>query len=206
VAERRTWILISLLMASAGVMVLALTIFGRREPDPVVATTKEPGPQSLGVRAAGADSARRVEAGEDVEQPLPALPAVAPVEVVDESSRPGPPPEPAVPIVPSAEDVAASDAAMEVMPRVKAEVEEAIESRRKSLRNACWNSVKLASATFPMEATFAADGGLLAFSIGEDRGAPEVGACIRSQPRSLVPLKIAAPGVPITVKVALTLP
>lgn len=203
-AEQRARGLIILLAASVGIVALAYLMFGRGDQQPVVAASEDvAGQQSLGVRAAEVDTARRL-ALDDVAAAEPQLPAVAPiVEVEQAAPRPVVPTEPAEPIVPDAAALAAADAVMEVMPRVKAEVEVAIESRRQAMRNACWNGAKVATATFPTEVTFAADGTLLALSVADDRAAPEVGACVRAQP---LPLQITAPGVPITVKVGLTLP
>ncbi len=210
-AEQRVGGLITVLAASVGIVALVYVMFGRGDPQTVVAARKDvAGQQSLGVRAADADSARRL-ALDDAAAAEPQLPAVAPImpimpimEVEQAQRRPVvEPTEPAVPIVPDAAALAAADAVMEVMPRVKADVEAAIESRRQAMRNACWSGAKVATATFPTEASFAADGTLLALSVADDRAAPEVGACVRAQP---LPLKIEAPGVPITVKVGLTLP
>jgi len=206
VAEQRT--LMFLIAGSVGVVALmfvALRDGGSAKPT-VAAVSDAPVQQPLGVRDAEADSARRRPDADDAAATPPQLPAIAPIAADSEEPPPrppAPPSEPAEPIVPSADDLAGAEAVAAVMPRVKAEVEDAIESRRRAMRNACWSGGKAASATFPTQASFGADGGLLALSIADDRAAPGVGECVRAQP---LPLKIDPPGVPVTVAVAVTLP
>lgn len=206
-AEQRTLIL--LVAGSVGVVALMVAMLRGGEPArPAVAKATDTAVQQpLGVRDAEADSARRgrPDADDGAAGP-PQLPAIAPVAANSEEPpprEPVEPPAPAEPIVPSADDEAAADAVAAVMPRVKAEVEDAIESRRRAIRNACWSGGKAASATFPTQASFGPDGGLLALSIADDRAAPGVGECVRAQP---LPIKIDPPGVPVTVAVAVTLP
>lgn len=162
--------------------------------------------QRLGVQGAETQSARRVEAGPEEAAPM-VLPEIRPEAVVesprDERGQVATPPAPPVP--PSAAALAAEAAVLAVLPQVRAELDATLASSHQALRNACWKGGgNAAAANFPLEATFGADGGLLALSIADDRGAPAgVGACLRSQP---LPLKVGAPGVSVTVATRLTLP
>lgn len=194
------------LAGGAAIVVLSIVYLGRAEtPAPTVAT--HPGEHAaIGVRQAEIDSAQR-----RVDEPLPAaapevpaLPAPAPEGVPGDDPRRGTPQEPAPPVAPGAGAVAESEAVLAVRKQVEDQVVGVLGDRRQALRNACWNGGKGSSATFPVQASFGADGGLLALSIADDRTAPAgVGACVRAQP---LPLKVDPPGVAVTVDVSLSLP
>lgn len=204
-ARARSLMLLVLLVASVALVLLAfLLLSGAREAAPSVA---RPAPEqgAFGVRPAGSDPARRTDEDQAVAGPpaeVASLPA-APAELV--AQRDERPTDAVVsqPIVPSAETLAQDEAIAAVMPAVQKAVEARIEAQRRAIRNACWKRGNGESASLPIEASFAADGGLLALSISDDRAAPEVGTCVRAQP---LPLAIEAPGVGVTVRVALTLP
>lgn len=199
--------LIVLLGASVGIVGVAVFFMAGRG-DQVRAEQPEPVAQgSFGVAGAGSDSARRRD-GEPLAEPqpvAPGLPAVLPETGAPPPPRPDRPTEPQVSpaIVPSAADLARGEAIAAIMPAVKQEVEVAVEAQRKAIRDACWKDGKAAPANFPIEASFAADGALLALSIADDRDAPEVAACVRTQ---ALPLMIKPPGIDLTVQTALTLP
>jgi hypothetical protein len=204
--EPRVRNLIVLLGASAGVVGLAGFLLARgRDSGPT--TAPEAVVQgAFGVRGAASDSARRRDEQADVAPVVtPELPSVRPAVASPEPPREPRPVEPAVAsvIMPSPEAVARSEAIAAILPAVKQEVEAGVEAQRKAMRDACWKGGKAAPASFPIEASFAADGSLLALSIADDRDAPEVAACVRSQP---LPLMIKPPGVDLTVQTALTLP
>jgi hypothetical protein len=204
--EPRVRTLIVLLGASAGIVGLAVFFMVRGGERVRAAAPESVAQGSFGVAGAASDSARRRDGEVAGPQPVaPELPAVLPEAVAPASPRPDRPTEPQVSpaIVPSAADLARSEAIAAVMPAVKKEVAAGVDAQRTAIRNACWKGGNAASASFPIEASFAADGSLLALSIFDDRAAPEVGACVRAQP---LPLAIEPPGVDVTVQVALTLP
>jgi hypothetical protein len=105
--------------------------------------------------------------------------------------------------LPDAAAIAASEAYAAAMPAVKRQVQAAIAGQRSAIRHACWTGEGPASASFPVEASFDAEGNLLALSIGDDRGARGIAPCVREQP---LRLDISAPGVPITVQATIDLP
>lgn len=204
--EPRVRNLIVLLGASVGVVGLAVFFLARGGDGGPAIAPEAVAQGAFGVHGAASDSARRRDGEADAAPVVaPELPAVRP-----EVASPEPPREPrpvevvvAPAIVPSAEALARSEAITAIMPAVKQEVDSRVEAQRKAIRDACWKDGKAAPASFPIEASFAADGRLLALSIADDRDAPEVAACVRTQPLSLT---IKPPGIDLTVQTALTLP
>ena len=196
------------LFVAGGAAVVALSVvYLWRVETPASAVAGRPGePAALGVRQAEIDSAqRRVDETPPAAAPeVPALPAPSPASAPEEDPRRGTPREPEPPVAPSADAVAESEAVLAVRKQVEAQVEGALGDRRQALRNACWKGARGSSASFPVQASFGADGGLLALSIADDRSvSSEISACVRAQP---LPLKIDPPGVAVTVDVALSLP
>lgn len=160
--------------------------------------------RGLGVRGAEVDSARRSSGAIAArsQQFLVGAEAV----VADEAKRraPAESPEASQPVAPSAAAVAESDAVVAARPQVLAAVEGALAARHTAIRDRCWEGEVPSSASFPLEVTYSAEGTQLGLSVGDDRGAPGIGACVRGQ--MLVPKTIEAPGVTVTVTTALTLP
>lgn len=206
-AEVKTRPLVLFVVGSVAVVGLSIFFLWDSEPaEPtLVAADASLAQGSQSVRGASIDTARVRPPDED--EPgggdLPVIdPEPAPQVEPERPPREAPPPaEP--PIVPTDAALAEAPALLAARERAKVEVEGVVESRRTAIRNACWNGSKGASATFPIQASFGADGGLLALSVSDDRSAPEVAACVRAQP---MPLKIDPPGVGVTVDVPLTLP
>ncbi len=206
-AGRSSSAFIIVLAGSAVALVIAALVMMRPGTSSRASDSDEPQLAPLGLNGLQADSARRGEREQEVApEAAPVLPEPRPEAVAspeDDPRRDEPQPEPAPPIPPSAAAEAESEAIMAVRAQVQKEVKAAVESRHRAIRNACWNGSKSGSATLPMQASFGADGGLLALSIADDRGAPELGACVRAQP---LPLKVDPPGVGVTVDVPLTFP
>jgi len=198
--------LVLLLIASAGILALA-ALFLSGGPDRVeLVRAGAVAQESLGVRAAAADSARRGDSAV-AEEPAtsPVLPEIRPEAVgIDRRVEGRPEVQQATPPVePSEADVARSEAIAAAMPAAMKDFEGGLDAKRRGLRNACWKGGQ-GSAKLPVEASFAADGSLLALSISDDRASPAgLGTCLRAQP---LPLSISAPGVEVTVKTMLTLP
>jgi len=194
-------------------LVIAAYMMMRPGASPRVAAADEPRLAPMGVGAAAVDPAigrGRADADDEDDEAEGEDGAATPRRPEADGGREPdprrgePPPEPAPPVPPSAAAQAESAAVLAVRAQVQAEVAQAIESRRRALRNACWQGSASGSATLPLQASFGADGGLLALSIADDRNAPaELGACVRAQP---LPLAIEPPGVGVTVDVPLTLP
>lgn len=194
-------------MMGAGVAIVAVVAVMVRPGERAAAPSEaEPrSAQQLGVRADGVDPAVvRGEADEEEAREV-ALPGSRPAAQDEEARRGEPPPPPAPPVPPSAGALAESEAILAVQPKVLAAVEEALEDQRVAVRRRCWTGKVPASASFPVEASYGADGAMLAFSVGDSRDAPAVGGCVRDQP-GLVPPMVDAPGVGVTVKSSLTLP
>lgn len=190
----------------AAVVALSVVYLWRVEtPAPTVAT--RPGElAAVGVRQAEIDSAqRRVDEEPPTVAPeVPVLPVTSPEREPGDDPRRGVVPAPEPPVAPSADAVAESEAVLAVRKQVEDQVKATLDDRHRALRNACWKGARGSSASFPVQASFGADGGLLALSIADDRTAPAgVGACVRAQP---LPLKVDPPGVAVTVDVALSLP
>lgn len=161
--------------------------------------------RELGVRAEAVDTARRTAAADEAAAPV-VLPEVRPELGVDEDPRRGEPPAPPEPPVPpSAAAMAESAASLAAQPKVLEAVEGALEDRRVAIRRSCWGGNVPAAASFPVEASYSAEGAMLSLSVGDSREAPGVGTCIRSQ-GLIIPQTIDAPGVGVTVRSALTLP
>ncbi len=162
----------------------------------------------LGVRGDDVDSARQRREG-----PRPAKLLTRNGEEVPSADRertppppsaePPTPPAPSVP--PSAAAVAESEEILAVRPEVQAAVDAALAGLRADLRKDCWNGDVPASASFPIEVTYGAEGEMLALSVHDSPNAPGVGACLRGQAK-LVPASVAAPGIGVTVQASLTLP
>lgn len=196
--------LLAMVGAGAGVVALMFVLKGPSgsRAARTDASSKQSSQAQLGVRPDSVDSARRA-----AEEPsAPALPGVrlaAGPEGAGARSGEPPPPSTPVPLSPSA--AAEAEEILAAQPRVLAAVEEALESQRQRVRRSCWNGDVPASASFPVEASYSAEGTMLALSVTDDRGAPAVGACLRGQ-AALVPPTIEAPGVGVTVRTALTLP
>jgi hypothetical protein len=168
-----------------------------------------------GVRPADHDSARQLAAdGEvDADPANPRLPTVAPERTAEARTRPeAPPPEPPPPPVElTAEQKAAQDAYFALRDRTAGEVANVLGQQKDALRKACWKpslTNGLTSAMFALNASFDAEGKLLATAISDSRdaggaSAGAVGECLRSQ---ALKLDIPAPGQGVTVDVALSLP
>jgi hypothetical protein len=114
-----------------------------------------------------------------------------------------PPPSP---LVVTDEQRAAEAAHAELRGRVAKEVGRQLDGQRSALRNACWKGGS-AGADFKLEASFDAQGKLLAMGISDARGpgagSGDVGACLRQQ---TIPLSVDEPGSGVTVNVTLHLP
>lgn len=193
-------------VASVAVVVgvLAWPDSGRTVPGDAAARVAPP--ESVGIRGARIDSARR-EASEEEPAPIaqPAAQPEAQPPRVDDRSRAVAPPPSGPSIVPSAQDEAESTAVLAAKSRVLASVEKGLSDKRSAVRQSCWNGNVPASASFPVEASYSPEGALTALSVSDTRDAASVGACVRSFP-SLVPPTIDAPGVAVTVRSSLTLP
>lgn len=198
-----------LAMMGGGVGVVALmAVFmgpgGEQAARRGAAATTGSSQAALGVRAGDVDSARRSSGS--AEAPAFVMPEPRPEGEAPTGERRGGEPVPeSVPVPLGAGAVAEAEAVLAVQPKVLAAVEEALATRRSQLRRSCWNGDVPASASFPVEASYGADGTMLSLSVSDDRGAPNVGACVRGQ-GALVPPTIEAPGVGVTVRTALTLP
>lgn len=194
-------------MMGAGVAIVTVVAVmvrpGERAAAPIAAESRSA--QQLGVRADGVDPAVVRREADDEEAREIALPGTRLAAEGEPPGRGEPPPPPAPPIPPSAGAMAESEAILAVQPKVLAAVEEALADQRLAIRRRCWNGNVPASASFPVEASYGADGTMLALNIGDSRDAPTIGGCVREQP-GLVPPKIDAPGVGVTVKSSLTLP
>lgn len=189
------------------VIVLAWPDSGRTVPGDAAARVARP--ESVGIRGERIDSARR-DASEEEAAPIAqpaAQPEAQPPRVDDRSRAVAPPPSgPSGPsIVPSAQNEAESVAVLAAQPRVLASVEKGLSDKRSAVRQSCWKGNLPASASFPVEASYSPEGAMTALSVSDTRDAPNVGACVRSFP-SLVPPRIDAPGVAVTVRSSLTLP
>ncbi|HEY0132696.1 MAG TPA: hypothetical protein VGB85_01415, partial [Nannocystis sp.] len=139
--------------------------------------------QPLGLRGANIDSARRGATDEDSPSSMvsPGAGLAEEAAVAGKRERPEPEP-PAPPIPPSATAVAEGEASLAAQPQVLAAVEQALSDQRSAIRRDCWNGTLPSSASFPVTASYGADGTMLALSVGDDRGAPSVGSCVRSRP------------------------
>lgn len=194
-------------MVGAGAAIVAAVVVMVRSPEREVVQTgggAKESAQQLGVRGEAVDSAAVRGGADGPGAPAIALAGTRPAtrEAVQERGEALPP---APPTPPSADAVAQSEAILAVQPRVLAAVDAALEEQRVAIRRRCWKGEVPASASFPVEASYGADGTMLAHSVGDSRGAPGVGGCVREQ-ANLVPPTIDAPGVSVTVKSALTLP
>lgn len=134
-------------------------------------------------------------------------PALDRVLAARQNPPPPPPPrEPAPPL--DAEAQAAHDAHVALRTRVVADVQRELAKQSGALKDACWQpglTGGASSANFKINASFDADGKLLARGISDDRdaGAAGVGECLRKQPLAL---EIPPPGQAITVDAPLRLP
>lgn len=165
----------------------------------------------FGVRGASVDSARQIgrrpaqaltEAG-GRQGPGDAAQNIFPSDEPGGPVAPPPPPEAPAPL--SADVLAESDEIQAAQPGVKAALEAGLASRRAALRTQCWKGEDLPdSARFMYEVTYSAEGSMLSMSQG-DEGAPgAVAECVRNA--NPVPPTVEAPGIPVTVQAALTLP
>lgn len=158
----------------------------------------------LGVRGGAVDPASRARtrsAPGSLGRASTAPERVNPREARPEEA-PAPTPEP-VPVDPRA--LAESEARAQAGPDAQAAVDAGLAARREAVRRECWTGDVPASASFAVEATYGAEGELLALSVGDSAEAPAVGACVREQ-KGLVPATIEAPGVGVTVQSTLSLP
>jgi hypothetical protein len=196
-------------MVAAGaaiVIVAALVLWPGAEQatrEPTVGAAEQQ--QRLGVRGERVDTARR-EVAEVAEAAAPAivLPGVRPeVTAVDERRRVEPQP-PATVIPLSGAEVARNDVVQAARPKVQAAVDGALADRHDALKRACWTG-GAAAASVPIEASYGADGKMVALSVSDDRAAPGLGSCVRAQ-AALVPAEIEAPGVGVTVQASLHMP
>lgn len=163
-----------------------------------------------GIRRADVDSARRSgevvppQVGEDGAPrrffPVARERPTRDEEPVEVREVPVVPPEP-----PSAEAIAESEAILAAQPAVQEAVDGAWKDRREGVRRSCWSGTTPASASFPVEVTYSAEGQMLALSISDDAAAPGIGDCVRGQ-SGLVPPTIEAPGVSVTVRTSFGLP
>lgn len=164
----------------------------------------------LGVQAASVDSAARSSArggGQADPRALTAEYAGPPRESVPlEQPNPGAQPTVTPPILLSEAATEEGKEILAAQPGVKAILDAHLLALRAEIRKSCWNGDDLpGSAKFVAEASYGADGGLLALNLS-DSGAPQaVGGCVRETP-NLVPAKVEAPGIAVTVRGTLTLP
>jgi hypothetical protein len=210
----------ALLLTGIGLMIGAYVLLGPgaapTAPDPAPATLA-----SAGVAPAEIDSARRSDDDAYDDHTTPATPAATrPIQLPEArpaldralearrraASPPAPPSAPPPALDPEAQ--AANDAYIALRTRVLGDVQRALDGQSDALRDACWQpglTGGAASASFKINATFDADGKLLAKGISDDRdaGAPGVGQCLRQQPLAL---EIPPPGKAITVDAPLRLP
>jgi hypothetical protein len=200
---------VTVILATSAAIVAAVAILLRptapgptrgEPPSPTRSSSPSPSTPELGVRPEAADparlsrdsSTRQLASTPRPDRQLPELPAAPPA-----------PPQP--PIVPSAAAIAESEEIQAASPPVLAALEQSLASKRAAVRAACWTGDVPASARFPVEASYSAEGTVLAVSVGDDPAAPGVGACVREQP-ALAPPSIEPPGVAVTVTAALALP
>ncbi len=199
-----------MMAASVGVVLVGMMVWSGGRPAPrdqargASAVSASANAPALGIHGSAVDSARRDKSE------LAASTQITPLENAqvtpsDAIKRRGDAIAAAPPIAVSAVAVAESAEILAARPQVLAAVEGALAARRREISGACWAGEVPASASFPVEASYGADGLLLALSISDDRRAPGIGACIRTQ-ATLIPPSIAAPGVPVTVQTSLMLP
>jgi hypothetical protein len=98
---------------------------------------------------------------------------------------------------------------MRVEERVRVQAQAALDSLRPTLSQACWTPPgegEPVAITLEYDVTFAADGGILALGIGEQREAHRaiVAQCVRGQPRP--ELRIDPPGMRVRAMLTLRLP
>lgn len=98
---------------------------------------------------------------------------------------------------------ALSEASAAVQPRVLAAVHADLERRRDDLRERCWPPGSDAAATFAVQASYAADGTLLALGVPDVFGLPGVGSCLMEQIGQTPPALPEPPGVAVDVAVPL---
>ncbi len=202
----------TLKLASAGIIFIAAGIWwsqrdpGPQQPTATTTTTKKSG--AAGVRPDTFDPARRTGDDDDAANQVANASSATPVAddilaAMQQAERDATPTPPSEPILPTAYAIAASEGAQAVQADVLAQVQGLVSDQHQNLRNSCWTGNVPASAVFPMSATFGEDGNMLALSITDDRSAPQVGACVRSQPWAL---KVDPPGVKVTVELPIELP
>lgn len=179
-------------------------------PDPV-------GQQRVaaGMRPAAVDSARRVELEDQAEeQPAPRLPEIRPesgdIGAENERRRAATSPElaPPPPVELSEAQVAANAAYLALQEQVSRDVGKQLDAQQAALKKACWKDTGGAKgADFAVNASFDAEGKMLAMGISEVRGAGAaavgVGACLRQQ---AIALSVEKPGQSVTVEQVLHLP
>lgn len=161
--------------------------------------------RALGVRGADVDSARTAGTVEVVSDPSRpgrelALTNAAPPQVTVAERSAGNAP-PAAPIAGGPGLAAEAEASAAAAPKVTAAVRADLERRRADLRAACWPPGSELGATFKVEATYGADGSLLALGVPEVPGLPGVGVCLMGQIGTRPPALAEPPGVGVSIVV-----
>ncbi|MFZ6182812.1 hypothetical protein [Nannocystis pusilla] len=154
----------------------------------------------LGVGAADYDPARATERHSmpvgTVEPGTPASSAVATRE------RPAAEPvAPSPPLTGSPGLNAASEASEAARPAVEAALRADFQARRDSLRKSCWPAGSDYAATFTVEATYTAEGQMVALGVPDVPGMPGVGTCLMGQIAQTPPALPQPPGVDVSVAV-----
>ncbi len=199
-----------------GIVVTMYLVLSPGERPEAKAAREQPAALVDGVRAADHDPARQLAADGDVDAD-PAnirLPAAAPERTAEEARRiaEAPPPEPPPPPVELTEaQKAAQEAYFALREKTAGEVAKVLGAQKDALKQACWKPALtngVSSALFALNASFDAEGHLLASAISETRGpdgtsAGGVGECLRAQ---ALKLDIPAPGQSVNVDVAISLP
>ncbi|MCY1054706.1 hypothetical protein [Nannocystis sp. SCPEA4] len=175
------------------------------EPSPSVSSPSDSRDHgALGVRAADHDPAN-LPAGPPSERSRSTRQIGNPFQLsqrVERSVRPDPPPGPPSPPVAASPGLnAESEASVAAQPKVVAALRADLDGRRDALRKACWPQGSDAAATFDVEATYAADGTLVALGASDVLGMPGVGTCLTGQIAQKPPVLPEPPGVSVTVAV-----
>ncbi|MBZ5709962.1 hypothetical protein [Nannocystis pusilla] len=189
----------------------ALVLWSRHAPAPSAepspsasgpSDSRDPG--ALGVRAADHDPAN-LPADPPSERSRDTRRIGNPFQLsqrVERPARPDAPPGPPAPPVAASPGLnAESEASVAAQPKVVAALRADLDRRRDALRKSCWPQGSDAAATFTVEATYAADGTLVALGTSDVAGMPGVGTCLTGQIAQKPPTLPEPPGVPVTVAV-----
>lgn len=200
----RGFYLVGAALLGGTALMLWLGARGGAAPAPGPGSEGDPDPghdsaRALGVAAAEYDPAQVPRRGDP--STLVAERSGAPtLEAAPPPRLPGPP-APPTPVPSSPDPLADARAAAQAQALVA--VRDDLERRRDDLRARCWPPGSDVAATFTVEATYGADGGLLALSVPDVRGLPDVGACLMGQLGQDPPALPEPPGVDVAVAVPL---